>query len=59
MSDVCKPGPVVQSEPEVQLIAGESCPTCGQRVTLKAELMKAGRMDKYEAEKKKRQRRRK
>ena len=48
--------PVVR-EPVVQLIAGEDCPTCGQTVTLKAELKQAGRGGEYEKVKKERQRR--
>ena len=33
-----------------------TCPTCGQKVTLKAELKKAGREGEYEKVKKERQR---
>ena len=65
-SEVCNPGRLVEAERvaeaepvrevSVQIVAGEACPACGQKVTLRAELKKAGRESEYETEKKKRQR---
>ena len=49
--------PEPERVPEEQVLAGESCPTCGQKVSLRAELKKSGKEGEYEKVKKERQRR--